>query len=438
MGRSRNPVWYIICMVLLLAGTFSAAIFFYCRFAAASSAPTAATWIWRSLSVMLLIYVAYTVIRALFYKPPSPIDADELPGCSVLVPVFNEGKGVMTSLESLLACHYPPEKLEIIAINDGSEDDTLEWLHRTAEAHPGRIKILSFEQNSGKKAALCAGTREAKHEYIVTVDSDSVVEPNSLRAIVSAFADPAVGAVAGNLRVLNTRDGVIPCMMDTAFLFVCEIIRTSQSLDACVMCTPGALSGYRRSLMLQLMDRWQAQRFLGVPAKIGEDRALATMILTSGYKIVFSRDALVRTIMPIDYPGMCKVLLRWTRSDIRENYLLLRWLLTQHHLSGRLAAMWYHNFIQTCNTILPSLFLPSLGAVAIFAPWPALKICLYMALLLGLLLAAIPALVYAKQVSWLRSAWAFVFSAFNLFGLSWIPLYSFLTLRNTDWLTRKK
>ncbi|MBQ7393125.1 MAG: glycosyltransferase [Lentisphaeria bacterium] len=438
MGRNRNPIWYIACMTLLLAGTFSAAIFFYCRFAAASSVPTAATWIWRGLSVMLLSYVAYIVIRAFFYKTPCAVDSSKLPGCTVLVPVYNEGKGVMTSLESLLSCHYPPEKLEIIAINDGSEDDTLEWLQRTADAHPGRIKILSFEQNSGKKAALCAGTREAKYEYIITVDSDSVVAPESLQAIVAGFADPKVGAVAGNLRVLNIRDGIIPCMMDTAFLFVCEIIRTSQSLDSCVMCTPGALSGYRRSLMLQLMDRWQAQHFLGVPAKIGEDRALATMILTSGYKIVFARNALVKTIMPQDYPGMCKVLLRWTRSDIRENFLLLTWLIRQHRFSGRLAAMWYHNIIQTCNTLLPSLFLPSLLLVAFFASWPALKLCLTAALLLGLLMAAIPAMVYARQVSVLRSAWAFVFSAFNLFGLSWIPLYSFLTLRNTDWLTRKK
>ena len=438
MSRNRNPFWYVACMILLLSGTFAAAIFFYCRFATASSVPTAATWIWRGLSLMLLIYVAYIIIRALFYRTPRVMNENDLPGCTVLVPVFNEGKGVAVSLKSLLACNYPQEKLEIIAINDGSEDDTLEWLQRTADAHPGRIKILSYTRNSGKKAALCAGVREAKYEYIITVDSDSVVEPDSLQAIVSGFTDPSVGAVAGNLRVLNIREGVIPCMMDVAFLFVCEIIRTTQSLDACVMCTPGALSGYRRSLMLKLMDRWLAQHFLGVPAKIGEDRALATMILTSGYKIVFARNATVRTIMPIDYPSMCKVLLRWTRSDIRENFLLLNWLIRQHRWSGRLAAMWYHNIIQTCNTILPSLFLPTLAAVALFAPWPTLKICLSAALLLGVLLAAIPALVYAKQVSWLRSSWAFALSVFNLFGLSWIPLYSFITLRNTDWLTRKK
>lgn len=438
MGQSRNSFWYIAGMSLLLAGTFTAAIFFYCHFASATSSPTAATWIWRSLSVLLLSYIAYIMIRALFYRTPRAVDPAELPGCTVLVPVYNEGQGVKASLESLLACHYPAEKLEIIAINDGSEDDTLEWLEKTSAAHPGRIKVLSFTRNSGKKAALCAGVKEAKYEYIITVDSDSVVEPESLQAIVSGFTDQKVGAVAGNLRVLNARNGIIPCMMDIGFLFVCEIIRTSQSLDACVMCTPGALSGYRRSLMLKLMDRWQAQHFLGVPAKIGEDRALATMILTSGYKIVFARNALVKTIMPEDYPGMCKVLLRWTRSDIRENLLLWNWLVRQHRWSGRLAAMWYHHLIQTCNTILPSFFLPILLAVVIFAPWPAVKICLSAALLLGVLLAAIPAMVYARYVSVLRSAWAFAFSAFNLFGLSWIPLYSMLTLRNTDWLTRKK
>ena len=115
MSRTRNPFWYIACMILLLGTTFTAAIFFYCRFASASSVPTMATWIWRGLSILLLSYLAYIIIRAFFYRTPGAADPENLPGCTVLIPAYNEGKSVSIALESLLACDYPAEKMVLLS-----------------------------------------------------------------------------------------------------------------------------------------------------------------------------------------------------------------------------------------------------------------------------------------------------------------------------------
>jgi len=436
MKHKKIPYLYSTVMLLLLTVLMLVSLHFYIEYASIGVTPPPVVWCLSGVSLLLLSYVGYTVFAAMFYRPVRRLSAAELPGCTIIVPAYNEGKGVANSLNSLLQSNYPADRLEVIAIDDGSKDDTFMWIRRTAEENPGRIRVMRMPRNSGKKAALCAGIRAARFDYIVTVDSDSVIGRNSLCAIISAFTSPKVGAVAGNIRVLNRQDGVIPCMMDIGFTYGFEIVRASQSLFQCVLCTPGALSAYRKEVLMRLLDRWHDQHFLGVPARIGEDRAIATMILASDYDIVFARNAVAWTEIPSSYPTFCRIMLRWTRSDIRENYLLLRWLLSQHRYSGRLLALWWHNTVQILNTLLPALVLPALLMTALFASRTALFTCLTAALGIGALTAEVPAVVYARRVSMTPSLWAFASSALNVFGLSWIPLYSVFTLRNTGWLTR--
>lgn len=77
-------------------------------------------------------------------------------------------------------------------------------------------------------------------DVIVTVDSDSMVLPDTLRQLVSPLAqDPAIGAVAGNIRVSNMEEGLIPRMMDVNFVFNFDLMRAGQSVLRSVFCTPG-------------------------------------------------------------------------------------------------------------------------------------------------------------------------------------------------------
>src|SRR5262249_7140076 len=147
--------------------------------------------------------------------------------------------------------------------------------------------------------ALHEGFVRSRGQVLVTVDSDSEVHADTLRNLVTPLVvDESVGAVAGNVRVLNREGGPIARMMDVVFTYAFDFIRAAQSEVRTVMCTPGALSAYRRGLVLRVLPRWMAQTFLGLPANIGEDRALTNFILREGYHVTFQGNAVVDTEVP--------------------------------------------------------------------------------------------------------------------------------------------
>ncbi len=389
------------------------------------------------ISLLMLGYVLYVAVYASFYKPAPALADEALPGCTVIVPAYNEGEHVAETLYSLLDSDFPAEKMQILAINDGSKDDTYEWICRAAEQADGRITPIDLPRNGGKKHALYQGILQAKFDLIVTVDSDSIVNREGIRNIVSAFSKPDIGGVAGNIRIKNLSDGMLPKMMDVGFMFGFEVIRSAQSILGCVMCTPGALSAYRKSIILPFLDEWLNQTFLGVPAKIGEDRAIATMILQHGFRVVFQSNAVATTCIPYTYSKFCRMLLRWTRSDIRENWIMVKHAMKNISLTDpRRIGLQIHIWIQILNTILPALLLPMFLTALLLSPM-GFAFSLYSGMILGFLGALIPAMIYAKRVSVLNSVWALAFSVYGVFALSWICLYSFFTLRNTRWLTRE-
>ena len=118
-------------------------------------------------------YLLGTGILCCFYKPKKKITNDaELPFCTVIVPAYNEGQHVEKTIQSLLECDYPVDKLEIIAINDGSADNTWFYISRAAQAAPQLVKAINLPENKGKKNAIYVGVEQSRGEIIVTVDSD--------------------------------------------------------------------------------------------------------------------------------------------------------------------------------------------------------------------------------------------------------------------------
>src|SRR5438067_6446516 len=131
---------------------------------------------------------------------------------TVIVPAYNEGSMVMQAIESAAAADYPRDRLRIIAVDDGSTDDTWQHIQRAAARHPGLVTVIRFSGNRGKRAALEAGFRRASGDVVVTIDSDSVIDRGSLLALAGAFRNPRVGAVAGKVSVYN-RSGLLPRML---------------------------------------------------------------------------------------------------------------------------------------------------------------------------------------------------------------------------------
>ncbi len=394
-------------------------------------------YFFTAVSAFMLLYILFGAISATVYKPAPALDDEQLPGCTVIVPAYNEGKHVAETLFSLLESDYPAEKLQIIAINDGSKDDTMEWIRHAESASNGRITSLDLLKNGGKKNALYQGFHMAKFDIVVTVDSDSIVTKESLRNMVSAFNKAEIGGVAGNIRIKNLADGMIPRMMDVGFMFGFEIIRSAQSLIGYVMCTPGALSAYRKSIVMPFIDEWLHQTFLGAPANIGEDRAIATMILQHGYKVTFQSNSVAATCIPFTYGRFCKMLLRWLRSDVRENLLMIGCFFKNFRITPGYAAFAFHLGSLAVGTVMPLIsLLVFLEMVWQFTP-AALFHALYYGAVLGIIGALIPAMIYARRVSFPEAVWAPVYTVYSLLLLWWIPIYALFTARNSNWLTRE-
>ena len=394
-------------------------------------------YIFAGVSAFLLLYTLFCAVCATFYRTAPVLKEQDLPGCTVIVPAYNEGKHVAETLLSLLESDYPAEKLQIIAVNDGSKDDTMEYIRSAQSRSEGRIESLDLKKNGGKKHALYRGFHMAKFDIVVTVDSDSIVTKESLRNMVSAFHDPAVGGVAGNIRIKNLADGMIPKMMDVGFMFGFELIRSAQSLTGIVMCTPGALSAYRKSTVMPFLDDWLHQSFLGAAANIGEDRALATMILKHGSRVTFQNNAVAATCIPYTYGRFCKMLLRWIRSDVRENLLITLYFFRNIRFRWSTLAFAFHLVALIIGTFMPLVFFPMLIGMCFHFSSEMFFQALYCGALFGFLSSLIPALIYARRVSALDGVWAVVFTFYNTFLLFWIPVYAFFTARNSNWLTRE-
>ena len=384
------------------------------------------------LSYFTLVYFLVVSLIAYSYRE---IESDITPVCDVIIPAYNEGRNVYDTVKSVIECDYPPDKLHVIVVDDGSRDDTRKWIERAIADFP-RVRGIFKVRNSGKKHALCDAVRSSSAEIVITVDSDCVIAENAITNIVKPFVDKKIGAVAGNIRVHNLADGIIPQMMDTVLAFCYEFTRSSQSRFGTVMCAAGAFSAFRREAVLPLLEKWLGQCFLGTPATIGEDRALTTMLLRNEWNVVYQTGAVVYTNMPSNYADMCKMLLRWMRGDIRENIEMFTYVFRKFNpLDMRTTCLQLHYIALVIGICVPIFSLP----ISVFCLVVKFSECMLIAcyvLIVCMIWSIIPAMIYARRYSVSRSVFAFVYGIFSLLCLSWIPLYSALTIGNNRWMTR--
>jgi len=366
------------------------------------------------------------------YSPVKECTDEQLPSCTVIVPAYNEGMQVLYTLRSVVNSDYPAKKIQVIAVDDGSVDDTWVWMQRAEKESDSRIKTIRLPRNQGKRTALWVGFMASTGEVLITIDSDSIIEPQTLRRLVSPFYyDKNIGGVAGCVRVLNKEQGIIPRMLDVSFAYSFDFIRGSQSVVNTVFCTPGALAAYRREPLMKCLDKWKNQKFLGRPATIGEDRALTNFILEQGYHVTFQSDAIVYTNVPVNYQGLCKMFLRWARSNVRETLVMGKFIFKKFRQSPALGAR-INFLLSLISLIMPQFLLVGLLFCIYWQP----VVFLIQILMASSIVATIPAVFYVWRRRSTGAVWSFVYGAFWCFGLAWITPWSILTVRNGKWLTR--
>jgi hyaluronan synthase len=380
-----------------------------------------------------LAFLALQAVRTVLWwrYRPYPLPSGPLPLVTVIIPAYNEGAMVEKAIHSVAASDYPAGCLEIICIDDGSRDDTWDYIDRSQKAWPHLIKAIRFPKNRGKREALYAGLTQGRGEYFVTLDSDSVIEPMTLKHIIAPLLqDPEVGAVAGNVKVYNRTTNFITRMLWVRFILSFDFLRASQSMYGFVFCTPGALSAYRRQSIFPILEKWRRQKFLGVSCTIGEDRAFTNFVLRQGYRTVYQRSAVVHTLVPETYQSLCRMFLRWDRSNFRESLIQLSYMFTKYRKKHRLMPI-LDFFIRELEFPFVFFFLPLLLFNVVSHPMVLLKFVTGMGLISFFL-----TFYYIQQERDMDFIYGVLYSYYAILLLRWIKPFAFFTLRNGRWLTR--
>jgi hyaluronan synthase len=377
---------------------------------------------------LLFIYMLYNFFK---YKPIASVTDEELPTCTVIVPAYNEGKQVWDTLMSLEKSNYPKNKLQLLAIDDGSLDDTWNWILDAKHKLGDRLEVFKQPENKGKRHALYRGFNIGTGEIFVTVDSDSIVNSDTIRHLVSPFVKHKnCGAVAGNIRVLNKK-AILPKMLDVSFVLSFEFVRSAESNLNSVLCTPGALAAYRSTAVHKCLPEWINQKFMGQPSDIGEDRAMTNMILKQGKHVLFQKNAVAYTNVPEEYPGLYKMFIRWGRSNVRENLEMAKYVFTNFRKGSKFGTRLL--FISQFSKIIMSF--PLLVFMLFFVLVHPL-LFLGSTLVTILVFSTFSVLFFAHRYKSLEAFWAYSYSILYTFGLFWITPYAIATASRRGWLTR--
>ena len=236
---------------------------------------------------------------------PTPVDhPDYKPSVSVIIPAYNEESVIVQTVSAALQSNYPD--LEILVIDDGSVDRTGELVEQRF-GHDRRVRLLS-QPNHGKPAALNHGLAEARGEIIVSIDADTMVDSEAVPRLVRHFSDPRIGAVAGNVKVMN-RNRWITRWQALEYITSQNLEKRAFDLLNCIPVVPGAAGAWRADLLRA------SGGFSG--DTVAEDTDLTLTIRRSGWKILYDEDAIGRTEVPDTANALIKQRFRWTFGTLQ-------------------------------------------------------------------------------------------------------------------------
>jgi poly-beta-1,6-N-acetyl-D-glucosamine synthase len=259
---------------------------------------------------VLILYSFLDHLECLYTNRTAPAamprDDSSLPMISLVVPAYNEGVVIQAAIRSLLLLDYP--NYEIIVIDDGSTDDTYEKAIAVArEQQDIPVRVIT-KRNGGKAEALNTGMSVARGEFILNMDGDSKLSSNTLRACISHFEDPRIGAVAGNVKVIN-RENIWSKIQALEYVEGLAMARKAQSFMRAVNIIPGPLGMFRKSV-LQQVGGYDHDTF-------AEDCDLTLKLLMCGWHIAYEPNAIAWVETPSRLLDLLKQRYRWTRGILQ-------------------------------------------------------------------------------------------------------------------------
>ncbi len=230
----------------------------------------------------------------------------ETPLVSVIVPCYNESRGVRDVIEQLMRTRYPA--FEVIAVNDGSKDKTGEILDELAATY-SKVRVIHHAKNQGKAVGLNTAALLARGEYILGIDGDALVDRDAIAwLLVPMMRSPKVGAVTGNPRI-RTRTTLIGRMQVGEFSSTIGLIKRTQQLMGRLFTVSGVLAMFRRKALLDA-GFWS-------PDVMAEDIDVSWKVQLAGWRVRFEPRAISWILMPETIRGLYRQRQRWAVGGVQ-------------------------------------------------------------------------------------------------------------------------
>jgi hyaluronan synthase len=346
------------------------------------------------------------------------------PSVSVIVACKNEEASIGRTIDCIYATDYPRQLVEVIVVNDGSTDGTLDEMRRAQQRHAG-LKVIDFGRNLGKRHGMAAGARAARGDILVYVDSDSFLRRDTLGQITQGFADPDVGGVCGHAYVHNVHKNALTRMQEVRYYVAFRVVKAAESLFGAVACCSGCLAAYRRSYVMPILDAWLNQSFLGTGATFGDDRSLTNFMLRR-YRVIYNSRATCSTLVPETYRQFFRQQLRWKKSWVRETFIAGCFMWRRHPAAA------FFFYMGGIFPVLSPIVVFSALVYPTFGPGEISLLYIYGATLMS----ALYGLYYMARMRSRLWVYGVAFSFFYMCILVWQTYYALLTVHRNHWGTR--
>ncbi len=280
------------------------------------------------LTFLVLLLVRYFVLLWLGFLQHIEARDDDGNGAAlspvtIVVPAFNEGPVIQQAIRSLLELDYPV--YEILVVDDGSRDETYARAAELEGRYGGVTVRVVSKANAGKASALNTGIALARSPFVLCMDGDSRLARDTLRAAMPHFADPRVGAVAGNVKVVN-RNNLWTRLQALEYIEGLNMARRAQGFARVVNIIPGPIGIFRRET-LTAVGGYDTDTF-------AEDADLTLKILTAGWHVIYEDRAIAWTESPETLVDLIKQRYRWTRGILQALRKRAGWLALPRPGSG--------------------------------------------------------------------------------------------------------
>jgi cellulose synthase/poly-beta-1,6-N-acetylglucosamine synthase-like glycosyltransferase len=360
-------------------------------------------------------------------------ESRSLPTFSIVVPVKNEEKVVGRLLDALSRMDYPADKREIIIVEDGSTDGTLEACRRCAEELGLNVMVLHKPSSDGKSSALNYGVAHARGEIVGIFDADNVPARDALLNVCGFFEDPAVAAVQGRTLSINAEENMLTKFNSHEETVWCEVYLQGKDVLGLFVHLNGSCQFIRRDVL---------EKLKGFDEKaLSEDMEISARLAKNGYKIRYASNVRSWQESPGGVKSLFRQRTRWFRGtmEVAFKYGRLMSKPSMRNLDAEVTLLGPFILVAALATYLATFY-------TLFEPLPFSSLLQFimnasaLAATLTLLLGGL-ALIYSSKPRKVKSVLWLPFIYFYWSFQAFISFYAMLLIllrRPRKWLKTEK